>query len=309
MAASLVLDEVAGAMFQTGTSSLPGRRIRTGRIKDIDVDGTNSIPDPSVLEKCLNVSGMPQIGELIPQTGITAIDVYIANYVLLQHVFVAKKYNQVGVQLIYGPPNNNFSGVAGSFAIRDTNRLVRTETNMLHSRSGNIPIRVGWQDPDDPDNFVPDDYIKMTYDRPFRSIQLTGLIYGSPIPSALPGQLQFGPPPTAQRDAIGCVNDAFFYGFPRAYWRVDAYETDTRTNQSYYTVQAELNTRKTEDWSETGILRNQQTGRYVKVKQSDIDHLLAAPYVWGDIEMPDAGIIRIGFYEPINFAAIFPLLT
>jgi hypothetical protein len=289
--ATLILDELNGAVLQTGIGNIRGRRIRTGRIKGITVTGTTTAPDSTVLERCLAVPGMPQLASPCPKTGIPAVDAVIKNYVLLQHVFTPFTASHIKVQLVYMEPR----------------------ANMIHMRGAQgitrLPIRIGWTDPNNPDHKVPEDFLMMVYDKPYRSIGLTGLVYGSVNPTPTIGQLDFSPPPRAQREAIGCVNSTDFYGYPRGFWRVDEYETDSRTNQSYYTVTGELTTRKTQDWSEQGILRNQMTGRYVPVKQDDIDILMNQPYPYGMISLPDKGLVRVGQYEPIDLSQIFPILT
>jgi len=69
------------------------------------------------------------------------------------------------------------------------------------------------------------------------------------------------------------------------------------------------------DWSETGILRNTITGKYVEVSKSVIDALTALPYqqsiiggatnaTTGVVEGQN-GIVRVGAYGMTSFTTLF----
>lgn len=145
------------------------------------------------------------------------------------------------------------------------------------------------------------DRIIYTIMAPLRGIGVSALIYGRPT--------------SAPQDHVTYANDALWpsSAYPGGntllapkgvgYWKLDRYRTDYSVYSGYYTLDAEATTKVTEDWSETGTLRNTQTGRYIKLDPADLAALLAPAYTYSVAN--GNGIQRVGFYPLLNFVTIF----
>lgn len=290
MAASLILDEIEGSQLEAAFDGTH-RRIRRGRIRNIDVSGSTSVPDARVLEKALAVTGMPALGSAYPAgTGTTLVGLS------LQRIIIRPRTARMAtVELLYDV--TQIGGITATYLIRDSSRLVREVTNMIPGNR--FPVMVGWKNPDFDidDEFVPFDYVQFAYERHYRVVSISATINNLP--------------PLGNRQAMGRVNDATWYGYPRGYWRVDAFEADSRDRGSTYQIQTEVASRIDEDWATYGILMNKHTGKYVKVNVSDVDFLVAFDYQYGlkyPTPNPDplnSGIVKIGPYKLVNFAALY----
>jgi hypothetical protein len=88
--------------------------------------------------------------------------------------------------------------------------------------------------------------------------------------------LAYGSPTSDGGDYIGTVNDDDWpvnvegmTSKPTGYWLMNKFDTMTSKYQGYFTVDAAALTRTNEDWSEYGILRSRDTGRYAMVTDPD----------------------------------------
>jgi hypothetical protein len=137
-----------------------------------------------------------------------------------------------------------------------------------------------------------EDRITYTIQQPMRAIGISALVYGEPTSGI--GTQQY-------------VNHASWPSghapMARGFWRLDRYQTDYARYSGYYTLDAQASSKVVEDWSETGTLRDSQTGRYVKYSPAELTTLLSTPYAYGIVQ--GNGIQRVGFYPVINFATIF----
>lgn len=197
-----------------------------------------------------------------------------------------------------GPPSTYLITDDGEMRTLETNRMPGTHE----------PLVCTWVDPvassgsggGDVHNTITD-RITYTIMAPLRVINVSALIYGRPNDGF--------------QEAITFANDASWptSAYPggtdglnpkgKGFWRLDKYRTTYSRWGGYFQLEAQASTKVVEDWSETGTLRNVQTGRYVKVDPADLTALLAPDYSFGVTN--GNGIQRVGFYSLINFVDLF----
>jgi hypothetical protein len=293
--ATLIMDMVEGASLETGGGqpALPSQRIRTGRIRGINVSGSLTTPDPHVLEKALTL--LPAINSTYPAPPGGSGATEIANLRLVKHVLKPFNYNTINVALVYR--TDAFEGeLLSSYLLTDSSRLVRERTNMLPGTR--FPLALSWESQTDSNDKVPEDLLTIEYEKAFRVIRIAQIIYSAP--------------PTAQRESLGRVNDAAYYGYPIGYWRVDGYETTNNIKTGQRQVLAEMASRVDEDWSTYGILVNRHTGKYVKVDPSTTAALVADDYIYGTttilVSGKETGVMKVGPHKLADFTSIFGTL-
>lgn len=275
------MDTIQGAYLDAGP--LGGRHSRMGLITKINTSGN---PDPLVLDKALSVvlAAHPW-GEDHPSGDGSK---------LVKVAIFPTSYNMCRAQLIY--ELNQFP-VTSSFLIRDSGYLQGWEGNILPGTGE--AFQTAWEESEEmyiedtggspPEDWrpakVPADYIPMRFSLPVRTLSVTAVVFGTP--------------PSGLQEAEGCVNNGTWYGKPKGYWRVDRLESDVAVYSGYYTYTASVCTRNHRDWSEQGVLRSRQTGRYVRVSQDEIDELLGRTYSYGVMQggtgdrAGKAGILRV----------------
>ena len=204
------------------------------------------------------------------------------------------------------PPSTYLIRDAGTMRTFETNRLPGTheplECSYDSSAAGGYGgVASGFIGDDSPQAFRLTDRIIYTVMAPLRAIEVNALIYGRPTNGA--------------QDAITYANNASWPtgAYPggttglvpkaKGYWRLDNYQTDYAVYNGYYTLRAFATTKVTEDWSESGTLRNAQTGRFVRVTPESITTLMSGAYTYGITN--GNGIQRVGFYPLISFPALF----
>lgn len=222
---------------------------------------------------------------------------------------------------------------ASAYIIEDSSSLQSITTNFLPG--SRAPIRVGYdstkdsgieQAADDGDNsiIIPQDVVPMSLLRPVRSLTVRQIILGRPkylqkqtgfsdwfngfaIPSP-PGT----PPPgfTGAANAgvgpasfVGCVNSYPWLGLPTGYWLLTGFTSRLSKFDNYYETVATAITKNFEDWSEFGILRQKQTGRYVPVSNQELAKARNGGYSYGVQQFQ--GVVRVGAYPPTDFTGIF----
>jgi len=271
-----------------------------------------------VLWQCVTAAGMPILAAGTPNAPYPGQSdlLYTSLRVVSTSGATASGY------LIYETPSG-FPATA--YLIKDSSQLMTYETNMYPGTRYPIYIAGGSFDTDVDNgdgsittttNLVPGDNCTMRFRMRVRQKSITKLVYGQiirPTGSFLFGNDNpfFGPQGTADNsDAVGQVNDDSWGGKPKGHWLIDGYETDTYKYQGYYILNASAICRSSPgmpnfDWSETGILRNTITGKYVQVKKDDIDALMALPYDFGQIGDNTKGVVRAGPYTLTSFPTVF----
>lgn len=280
----LVLDNIQDA--QAETRGITGRMIRTGYLTGMA--SASSEPDPAVMYAALQVV-VAQAGPFYP--GVPELP--------LAGVFL-KPFSNDGffVRIFY----ETIGGLQPSvYIIRDRAYVGAHQTNQVPGT--NELISVSWEGAavgGDAPPTVPADSIVMSFNLPIRGFSVSGLIYGTST--------------GANQNYVGFVNDA---PWPTAgkrvaasrdtgWWQLTEYGEDESVYSGYYTYAGTALSRSWRDWSESGILRNSLTGRFVKVDQSDIDTQEALPYAHGMINpVVNKGICRVGPFPMTDFAAIF----
>jgi len=207
--------------------------------------------------------------------------------------------------------SSQFDVVSAAF-VRFTGYSQTQETNLVPGLR--IPIKVGWVG--EPKTItleggnqigirpeVAPDLVTMRFSLPALCVSISGLMYGSP--------------PTQFQEGVAYLNNAawpssvptIIKSKPKAYWKIDKYETAFSKYRGYYTYEAVATSRVFADWSETGVLVNRQSGRYVKVSQANIDAMNAKEYkhgiIYPDTEGIDPGIVRVGGNPLIDFPSVF----
>jgi hypothetical protein len=138
---------------------------------------------------------------------------------------------------------------------------------------------------------IPGDNVLFTFLKPLESIQVYALTYGQPKDS---------------RASVGKVNNNDWQGKAKAMWLLSEWTTDQYKYSGYYTLNAAAISRVDEDWSESGILINRQTGKKIHVQDENTtaQAMMAQPYSFGII-YNNNGMMRVGPYGMTDFLALF----
>lgn len=300
--ATLELDKLDGAAFeQTGTIK---RFIRTGIAYDLDTTSAFG-----TLYSVLSIGNCPRWGDtdtVSRDTMVTRIRVDPLSG------------DMARVTILY----ESFQGAGPASAYIITSRAFpRTiETNLIPGLR--IPIKATYKFADTPSDeeafFVDKDFglitdlVPMRIYAPMRSYQISQLIYGSMTPQQpfngsrspikLSGNVDKG-------EFICHVNSDTWKGKKPGFWLMNDYSTSESKYQGFYQAESSAITKVTEDWSETGILRNAQTGKFVPVDPKKIAAMNAKDYKYGMIYPTDAGnqdgIVRVGPYPTVSFSQLF----
>lgn len=142
-----------------------------------------------------------------------------------------------------------------------------------------------------PSATIPADNVTMPFLRPIREVTISGVKYGVPKE----GQYE---------ENIGYANASQWRGKGPGFWVISAGGTDASRFSGYYSFNIGCMTQNNEPWSQIGILRNRQTGRYIDGSAADIKALQALPYAYGEIGTKP-GIVRVGKFDTIDFDAAF----
>jgi hypothetical protein len=281
MPGTLTIDKVRGASLEQDLSTGFTRVVRAGTVDNIDLASGN---DPEALINVLGTSGFPQLNETMPgQPNLTVRRISIQpSLTKLRRVYVTWEYS------------NDTSLIPTAYLVRDDAFLQEVETNLIPGTF--IPIRVNWQNPSASTDKVPADNVTFRFGMPIRAVSISGLKYGSP---------------SGYQSSVGTVNNALWTGRAAGWWRLDRYATEINRVNGTYTYNALAVSRSYGDWSEYGVLRNTQTGRYVDIATADRAAAVALPYAQGIIyptatpSTSNKGLVRVGPYYTASFSAIF----
>lgn len=290
MAITVTLDVFEGAEVSTeatGTNTAAQKRfVRPAIVEGIDLTVVGSDLSEALFIAMTEVSNKAAAN---PLSGSHA-DMY------LRKIFLRAISDQTArAELVYetlqiggGPPS--------TYVLTDGAFLTTFQTNRMPGT--HKPFSTHYEDLDG-ENRVPEDgsdRVTMSLLRPMRKLNVSALIYGRPQ--------------TGGQDAIGSVNDAVWPTSgdsspkPVGYWLLTDYTTAWTRYGGYMQLSATALTKVREDWSETGILLNKLTGKYVDVDDTVIDALLAKPYT-NTVDSPFGdGIIRVGIYPLVSFSTI-----
>lgn len=276
MATEIILDTVENSSAEMFGST--GRHVRGGMAVGLDTSGSPA----DLMWSVLSLPGMPTAGQAHPTQPALRF-----NRVLMQ----GASGNAVKFQLVY--ETFNPFGPASAYFITDDTYVSNYTTNMLPItrqpiRCSSVGVDGGLD--------IREDFVPMSFYRPMRAVNVTALVYGSPD----------GDPNGIH---VGEVNNATWRGLPVGYWLLMRYYTNFSKYHGYYQKELQAVSRVTEDWSETGILRNTQTGRFAKIAPGAIEGNLANSYNFGYIPNEAAtsthGFVRIGPYQLGNFDILF----
>lgn len=279
MPATFVLDTIAGTDLQVDLLGVSqSRRVRTGVVKAIPVGMT---ADSQVMDAAMAaVLAVVPAGSGYPlQTGW---------YFTKLHIYPTVSPTIARVELIY--ESLNFGGaVPSSYVIRNRSYLLQSYTSVMPGTR--VPLRLGFDDGSG--TVIPSDTAKIPFGRPCKAISITAIQYGTVVDYS---------------DYVGCVNVDVWQGKQRGYWRLDSFETEKSKYAGYTGISALAVTKVVEDWSESEVLRDSRTNRYVDVPPAEITAMNARDYSYGiiwPISPPGKGIMRVGLYPMTSFAVIF----
>jgi hypothetical protein len=300
MAVTLKLDTIQQSQFEE--NGLVKRYVRGALIKGMTVEDGKEIDFLFNAGNKDIVPGMPQMGE--------ALSASHPDLQLTRRQFIPLNGGLIRCALTFETPYG--FAAQSSYIVRNSAFLSNIETNMLPG-AGRTPLSVpGFSQSEivGNDSKIPGDVVTLRIFRPMRQITVSVLAYGSPTSDG--------------GDYIGTVNDDDWpvnvegmTSKPTGYWLMNKFDTMTSKYQGYFTVDAAALTRTNEDWSEYGILRSRDTGRYAMVTDPDTTHVpphwdyaaeavAVKPYKYGIMyRRADKGILRVGPYETSSFATLF----
>lgn len=304
----VTLDTIEQASLEYGTATgTPFKRfVRPCYIEGLDVTGAGG-----------NLSEALWLGGAAIEAAAAASPLAGARAdMLLTRIFLEPTADRSARgRILYELPQFGAGQPASTYLLRDagvmrtfeTNRMPGTHEPLLCTFDSSAAGAYGYGPAsgfigdDSPQAFRLSDRIIYTIMAPLRAIEVNALVYGRPTSGA--------------QDSITYVCDASWptSAYPggttglvpkaKGYWRLDNYQTDYAVYSGYYTLRAFATTKVTEDWSESGTLRNAQTGRYVRVTPESITTLMSGPYTHGITN--GNGIQRVGFYPLIHFPDLF----
>lgn len=291
---SVHLDAVTpDAIAQSNTAGM--RYTRCGWVDDIDLDNS---PDPNALMKILSVSGVPQKGSALSAT---------YPYMLLQDIVVIASvttFRRVYLRLTYS-----------TLPIIGTTYFIREDTYDGTERMSCVPgdPYILLEATATAEGREIRSYFQFDVPISMRSISVTSMKYGTPSESGgntyliSPAEVLGGTSPP--RNAHNYVNNAtwptdLFPSRPPGFWRVTRHATDMGRYDGYYISHVQATTKTIKDWSFFDILRDDNTGKPVKIDTEDFGALMALPYAPGVIG-GIAGGIRVGFFPTTDFTDIF----
>jgi hypothetical protein len=294
MAAVLVLDNIEDAQIET--RGLMVRVIRTGYLTGMASASTD--PDPAVMYAAIGIV-IAQAGAAYPGNPLLPADDPANTSIPLAGVVLKPFSNDAFfVRIFY----ETIGGLQPSaYIIRDRAYTATHQTNLVPGT--NELIQCSWEGAavgSDAAPTVPADSITMTFNLPVRGFSVSGLVYGTSTGANqnYVGYVNDDPWPTDGR-RVGAQRDA-------GWWQLVEYSEDESVYSGYYSYSGTAISRSWRDWSESGILRNSLTGRYVKVDQADIDAQELLDYKHGMINtVVNKGIVRVGPYPMTDFKAIF----
>lgn len=207
-------------------------------------------------------------------------------------------------------------GTPSTYVLTDDSTASFRQTNMMPGTKQDL--RVGWTPWGSHIGMkakIEDDSVMFSFKFPHRELAIQALIAGHPsnVGSGF-ASLASGSNPgvVGAQNKLCMVNDAAwptapasnsYPSLPAGYWSLQRYATRESRYSGYYTLEAVAESRVVEDWSETGTLRSNQTGRYIDVDPDDKAALLALPY--SNTVMSGNGIIRVGPYPMVSFPGLF----
>ncbi len=279
MPATLILDTMEGTEVNVDIlASQNSTRVRTGIVKDIPVGAT---ADSQVMDKALDAV-------LLEVPSGSTYPMRPGWFFSKLRIFPTKNPTIARVELVYAPLSWG-GAIPSTYVIRNRAYLLDSYTSVLPGTR--IPLRLGFNDGT---TIVPADTCKVRFGRPCRAISVTSVIGGAVDESV--------------GDRIGSVNIEVWKGKAPGFWRLDNYETSQAVYTGYTTIEALAVTKVVEDWSESEILRDSRTHRYVDVLPAEITAMNAKPYSFGliwPITAPGKGIMRVGLYPMTSFTSIF----
>lgn len=137
---------------------------------------------------------------------------------------------------------------------------------------------------------VPWDYVPMNLFRAVRTIRVTTTTYKVP--------------PQDYSDAANLVNSDVWCGKKPGYWLITEARVSLSTYENWFVTSATAYTKVDEDWSEYGILQQQQTGRFVPLDDAYVKTFTSKPYKPKVVDRGN-GIVRVCPYNWTSFRNIF----
>jgi hypothetical protein len=203
------------------------------------------------------------------------------------------------IRLVYETPESPGGGGGGTspFTARRGSREVPSTSQFAPVRDGKFDttvLHLGWKDPKNPKNFIPKQVVTYTSPEVVQTISLEGIVT------------------LDKRDelfaAVGGVNIAKFEKKDGGWWKYTDFDEDYVKGAKFSYVRITLESKKTEDWSVYAVLRDHNSGKFVRVNPNDLKKLKEKPYEPG-IHFPDGddmrGIVKICPYETEAFNHLF----
>jgi hypothetical protein len=285
---ALYLDRIEDAGY---IETITGRSHRRAAI----VTGVSTSHPAAVCFLATQVAGMPQRGDshpVHPECTVTS----------LEAMGIRQADDSIHVLITYESPQGDLippGGGGPGFTLEDDTGLIGESTQLLPGNR-KIPLVVKFKeevtdDAGDADTSIRDYQATIDFQRPVRTVTLTGT-------------LKKGVSPSPYREAVGKVNSDPWNGLGVGYWLVAGLASRTSDFGSTYSIQMQLVTRNNEDWSTYCFLRDRNTDQFVRIEDDVAEDLARFDYEYGVI-YPEGdnskGIIRVGPYEMTNFSSIF----
>jgi hypothetical protein len=127
--------------------------------------------------------------------------------------------------------------------------------------------------------------------------------YSVPLRNRILYGLFSSPRPPAWTQAVNCVNESSFMGYPKGYWLCTYCDEQWSNIDRKYRFTIGFTTKQTHDWSVWATMR-EVTGEFVAVSDATFLQAYAEPYRVGMI-WHTLGVGRWGLHEVCNFSSIF----
>lgn len=239
----------------------------------------------TILARCVQVAGIPQIGDAHPNVpGATVTGHYAIGGIEGDGAMVFITYESKT------PDEPTGSGGQPNFIVTDDTSLRTVQIQ----RIGNKALRAVWSPDGNPSNPAAQaDTLTINTEERVHDLTLWGVVSGT------------GRNMDLFRDAVGTVNRDLWHGKPQGSWMWTRFASETQDRGRSYAVTAVLSRRTNgRVWCNSGLLRHKDSGKYVTLRAADTEDARKAEH-----EYPSFTDVQGGTFKHFNGAmVVYPYL-
>lgn len=265
------------------TPYITAEQVRVFKVEGLD-DGAVGMSATALVRGLTNF-GIPTQGTLAP--GVLG-NTYGASAIDYDTEVIPQSDNSIYVIVRYATPiPRAVGGGPALFVINDKTTQMQT-TRSTHPKDL-TPLLIGYKDPTDAHNVIPDRPAEVSYSQSLRRVSVAGYIARQDL--------------TNIRSILNSVNDTDWMGYPKGYWQFKDLETEQTFLGDTTKISAEYVSQVDIPWMHYELLRSEFLGQLITVAPVDSAYFLNKGYFYGQEKRN--GITGIGFWKTQPFADIF----